>query len=345
VYVYRRYEIVVYPRDQYLNFSNAEIVTNFTARFPGEFDNTNVGSANIFAGDMFIKGPTNYFVLSTTKREKPGDILQTITAFSKANSNVRGITNPYEILTHAPGPFTLTKPADQSVIKLFKAADIETFEWTKSTDPYTNIRISRFDPPAVVFSDNVAYKWIAVDSISLTNKVEYQSDNVGKLEKLTQNHGQLSGLINLISGSSSTKSQAIVWWVEATDGLFNTRSTPPNNDPRPGFRLRIIKEGILDVPTTNVPTEYTLGQNYPNPFNPTTQIAFSVPKGGQVSLVVYDLLGKPVKTLVNEFKEAGAYNVVWDAYNDLGEAVPTGTYVYKIVAGNFTATRKMTLLK
>lgn len=345
VYVYRRYEIVVYPRDMYLNFSNQEVVTKFTARFPGEFDNTNVGSANIFAGDMFIKGPTNYFVLSTTKREKPGDILQTITAYSRDNNSVRGITDAYEILTHAPGAFNLQKPADQTVLKLYKSADIETFEWSKAVDPYTNIRISRFDPPTVVFSDVVAYKWVGVDSISLTNKLEKSSDAVGMSEKLTMNHGQLADVINQISGSTTTKSQAIVWWVVATDGLFNTLSTPPNSDPRPGFRLRIIKEGILDVANGQVPTEFTLDQNFPNPFNPSTQIAFSLPKGSQVSLVVYDLLGNKVKTLVNEFKEASKYNVTWDATNDLGEAVPTGTYVYKIVAGNFTATRKMTLLK
>jgi len=347
VYVYRRYEIVVYPRDRYLNFSNAEIVTKFTARFPGEFDNQNIGSADIFAGDMFIKGPTNYFVMSTSKREKPADALQWILAYSRDNSNVRGVSDAYEILTHAPGQFTLDKPNDQSVIKLYKAADQETFTWTKSVDPYTNIKISRFDPPTATFSDVVKYLVVMVDSISLTSNVTFPSDNSGSLEKLTMNHGQLLGVINSISGNPTTKTQAIVWKVSATDGLYTTWSTPPTADPsnRPGYRLTLIKEGILSTPTDVVPTEYALSQNYPNPFNPSTEIKFSMPKGNQVSLVVYDLLGNPVKTLVNEFKEAGAYQVTWDASNDRGDIVPTGTYVYKIVSGSFSATRKMTLLK
>ncbi len=61
--------------------------------------------------------------------------------------------------------------------------------------------------------------------------------------------------------------------------------------------------------------------------------------------MVYDLLGTPVKTLVNETKDAGTYTLVWDATNDLGQQVPSGNYIYKIAAGSFTQTRKMTLLK
>ncbi len=88
-----------------------------------------------------------------------------------------------------------------------------------------------------------------------------------------------------------------------------------------------------------------LEQNFPNPFNPTTTLAFSIKDAGRVSLTVYDVAGRRVRQLVNERKERGAYKVVWDGQNDTGQTVASGVYFYKMVAGSFTGTRKMTILK
>jgi hypothetical protein len=87
-------------------------------------------------------------------------------------------------------------------------------------------------------------------------------------------------------------------------------------------------------------SSYQLSQNYPNPFNPSTVINFQVPVSTHVSLKVYDILGKEVKTLVDARKEAGAYSVVLNA-NDL----PGGIYFYRIQAGDFVQAKKLTLLK
>lgn len=90
----------------------------------------------------------------------------------------------------------------------------------------------------------------------------------------------------------------------------------------------------------NVATEYALEQNYPNPFNPSTTIAFTIPMAEQVSLKVYNVLGQEVATLINDFKEAGSYQVSFDA-----SQLTSGVYFYSISAGNFTQIRKMMLLK
>ena len=97
-------------------------------------------------------------------------------------------------------------------------------------------------------------------------------------------HGQLAGIIDQISGLPTTKSQDIVWYVEATDGLYTTQSSPPYNDPqsRPGYRLKLTKEGILSTGTT-APAEFSLSQNYPNPFNPSTMISYSLPKSTRIT--------------------------------------------------------------
>ncbi len=88
-----------------------------------------------------------------------------------------------------------------------------------------------------------------------------------------------------------------------------------------------------------------LEQNFPNPFNPTTTLAFSIKAGAHVKLTIYDVAGRRVRDLVNEQRAPGAYRVVWDGRNENGAPVSTGVYFYKLVAGSFTATRKMTLLK
>lgn len=95
------------------------------------------------------------------------------------------------------------------------------------------------------------------------------------------------------------------------------------------------------TPTNNeIPGEYSLSQNYPNPFNPTTNIKFAIPSTGLVKLVIFDVLGREVTTLVNEVKVAGNYTVDFNA-----SSLSSGVYFYRIDAGNFTQTKKMLLIK
>ena len=89
----------------------------------------------------------------------------------------------------------------------------------------------------------------------------------------------------------------------------------------------------------------TLSQNYPNPFNPQTSIGFSLKARGYVELSIYDVGGRLVRTLANESRAAGAYELTWDGRDERGQAVASGVYFYRLVAAEFTQTRKMVLLK
>ncbi len=102
--------------------------------------------------------------------------------------------------------------------------------------------------------------------------------------------------------------------------------------------------GVTD-PDDQIPLEFSLRQNYPNPFNPTTRIEFTLPKAMKAELVVYDLTGRRVKTLVNEEKHAGQHFVQWDGTNSVGRSVSSGTYFYKLTAGSFTKVEKMMLVR
>jgi hypothetical protein len=92
--------------------------------------------------------------------------------------------------------------------------------------------------------------------------------------------------------------------------------------------------------TVAVPTKYELGQNYPNPFNPSTTIHYQVPADGFITLKVFDLLGREVATLVNEEQKADYYKVTFDA-----SRLASGVYFYRLQAGEFTAAKRLMVLK
>ena len=98
-----------------------------------------------------------------------------------------------------------------------------------------------------------------------------------------------------------------------------------------------------------LPKTYALSQNYPNPFNPETQIKYQLPEAGDVRLIIYDILGREVRTLVNKKQETGFYNLIWNSRNEYGNRVSTGMYFFRIdVDGEkkrFVKTKKMVLMK
>jgi len=114
------------------------------------------------------------------------------------------------------------------------------------------------------------------------------------------------------------------------------------------IKLPTPEDGILsDVERINdeIVESYQLKQNYPNPFNPSTTIRYSIVKPDNVSIKIFDVLGREVNTLVNDFKENGNYQVQWNGENNLGYKVNSGIYFYRIEAGLFVNTKKMILLK
>jgi hypothetical protein len=103
---------------------------------------------------------------------------------------------------------------------------------------------------------------------------------------------------------------------------------------------------ISDWGDGGIPMEFALKQNYPNPFNPSTLIRYQLPEETNVTVSIYDLMGRKVRTLVyGERQLAGYRQVMWNATNDLGQSVSAGMYIYMIQAGEFRQTKKMVLLK
>ncbi|HTY58802.1 MAG TPA: T9SS type A sorting domain-containing protein, partial [Bacteroidota bacterium] len=96
----------------------------------------------------------------------------------------------------------------------------------------------------------------------------------------------------------------------------------------------------VQSPGAGAPSQFSLGQNYPNPFNPTTAISYELPRASDVNIGIYDVLGRLVSTLVHERKEAGSYDVRFNGSN-----LSSGIYFYRMVAGDFAASRRFVLVK
>ena len=95
-----------------------------------------------------------------------------------------------------------------------------------------------------------------------------------------------------------------------------------------------------------VPDVYALKQNFPNPFNPVTQIRYQLPEESVVTIQIYDIMGRVVRSLVSNEKElTGYHQVTWNGTNNHGDGVSAGMYLYVIQAGKFRDTRKMVLMK
>jgi hypothetical protein len=136
--------------------------------------------------------------------------------------------------------------------------------------------------------------------------------------------------------------------VQQNDLLFSS-SFPFLAPPHEGYENKHGRTYIgpigLSGSSNNIPKKFSLEQNYPNPFNPTTQIKFDISKTLNVTLKIYDILGREVRTLVNEIKSAGSYSVMWDGKNNSGNQISSGVYFYRLEAGDFTGIKKMVLVK
>ncbi|MGD8414862.1 MAG: FlgD immunoglobulin-like domain containing protein, partial [Candidatus Latescibacterota bacterium] len=124
--------------------------------------------------------------------------------------------------------------------------------------------------------------------------------------------------------------------------MSNDPATPVVTIP-----LHVVVDSTVTVTGVNdqTPSVYALHPNYPNPFNPTTTVRYDLPAAQDVKIAIYNVRGELVRVLVDRYQAAGRHEAVWDGRNSRGESVASGVYLYRIVAGDYVDTRKMTLLK
>lgn len=124
------------------------------------------------------------------------------------------------------------------------------------------------------------------------------------------------------------------WVLRITDAVAGNTGTLTN------WCLQFRVTASVYAGEETVPVKYELSQNYPNPFNSSTRINYSIPKNADVEIKIFDVLGREVRTLVNEFQKAGNYSLIFNSAD-----MPSGIYFYKIIAGDYSGIKRMVLIK
>ena len=145
--------------------------------------------------------------------------------------------------------------------------------------------------------------------------------------------------------------------VSASSGLLSQLHFKALNEQAVGSAIRVDALDLFDgdarlnsiaaqgLEVTVAPEKFALLQNYPNPGNPSTVISYSLAENSEVNLTIYNTLGQAVRTLVDGHQTANIYKVVWDGRDDSGKEVASGVYFYRLVAGKFSATKRLIVLK
>jgi predicted outer membrane repeat protein len=230
--------------------------------------------------------------------------------------------NPRATPQHAPEPFELVFPFDSTHIGITRHNYLDTlyFAWNQAIDPD---------------GDKVTYRRELTGDLQEYIKFIVTSDeetttNMYRIPYHHIEHYMHTAGVEFVQGT---------WTIVASDGGMDTYAS---NGP---FLLTIDASAVNVEELKVIPESFALHANYPNPFNPTTTISYDLPKRSQVTLGIYDILGKKIKTLLNQSQDAGKRIAIWDGTDNLGRQVSAGVYLYQIQAGAFTQTRKMLLLK
>jgi hypothetical protein len=136
-------------------------------------------------------------------------------------------------------------------------------------------------------------------------------------------------------------------WIPSKGGMYFTSDDDSEyycSAAKMEVQYELIPCAVTDG-SSALPNEYKLYQNYPNPFNPSTKIKFTLPETAKVTVRVYDMLGREIRTLVNAEHTSGTHEVIWSGDNDMGQKVASGIYMYSISTSKFVQTKKMILLK
>jgi hypothetical protein len=168
-----------------------------------------------------------------------------------------------------------------------------------------------------------------------TGTVEYNVTNAIPDWFIDPSHGDLhlsSDTLSLVVDQGTS--------IPGLDDDFDGDTRPQGAGIDIGADEFLIANSIEENENIKIPKDFLLWQNYPNPFNPITTVKYSLPFAEVVQIKIYDVLGNEIAALVNEFKQAGTYEIEFIA-SDL----PSGIYFYKIISGNFSDTKKMILLR
>jgi hypothetical protein len=188
-------------------------------------------------------------------------------------------------------------------------------------------------------------------------QIVWDTDVLSGLQVLDKEHEGMVKVSAAGMGSLSSGALTLGYIEFSMDEIFNDYETSVTISRSRANESDVILDGSVGVYTNSmlvvsdwgdggVPLEFALKQNYPNPFNPSTLIRYQLPEQTNVTVSIYDIMGRKVRTLLSADNQLAGYRqVLWNATNDFGQPVSAGMYIYTIQAGTFRMTKKMVLMK
>ena len=223
-------------------------------------------------------------------------------------------------LNDAPSSFALSEQDSVYITMDNFATDSIFFTWDESID---------------VDGDELLYDFTASLIVNGQVKAEYNSSSLTIREMKIDHQSVFDEIF-----AAQAMFGEIEWDVSVRDSMVEV--TSENGALTLGVNA---SAAVLSINGELLPEVFALHQNYPNPFNPITTLRYDLPENGMVNITIYDMLGREVKTLINQTQDAGYRSVIWDATNDYGKPVSAGIYLYQIQAREYISTKKMVLLK
>ena len=223
-------------------------------------------------------------------------------------------------LNDAPSSFALSEQDSVYITMDNFATDSISFTWDESID---------------VDGDELLYDFTASLIVNGQVKAEYNSSSLTIREMKIDHQSVFDEIF-----AAQAMFGEIEWDVSVRDSMVEV--TSENGALTLGVNA---SAAVLSINGELLPEVFSLHQNYPNPFNPVTKLRYDLPENGHVNITIYDMLGREVKTLINQTQDAGYRSIIWDATNDYGKPVSAGMYLYQIQAGEYISTKKMVLLK
>lgn len=283
--------------------------------FPGLYEGDNVG--------LFQSDGTGIFCLSYGNAAQAGLITGNYGQVTIPNTT--NLTAGDEVYWSGKDPNTNAGNPSYWVVQAYRLAT------PKTLNPGDNSAL-----PVELTSFAVS---VDGNTVNLSWKTATEVNNYGfELERTSGNNGWQK--IGFVAGAGNSNTPKSYYFTDNPSGGTSFSYRLKQLDVDGNFKYY----DAITVSFT-ASTEPELMQNNPNPFNPSTTIKFYIPNTSDVTIRIYDMLGKEVTTLFDKQSTAGFHNVYWNGKDSRGEFVSSGVYLYRLTAGNFSETKKMNLLK
>jgi hypothetical protein len=302
-------------------------VSTVQSSFRAEYNNNPYKNTTSFSGGITRVSTIDYYDLSRTA----GDANVYVTVYWNASSGVTEADMQSLKVAHWNGSLW-ENLGGNNITGSASYGNVTTTSAVGSFSPFalgstgdSPLPVSLASLTSSTTGRNVNLKWTTISEINNSGFDVERKGFSGDYVKV----GHMQG-----KGTVSTPSSYEFTDRNLASGKYSYRLKQIDNNGN--FEYYSLNGDVV----VGVPSKFDLSQNYPNPFNPSTKINFDMPKDGLVSLKIYDMLGREVSTLVSEFRTAGYYSVDFNA-----SSLTSGVYFYRVSTGDFSAVKKMTVLK